>query len=137
MIIFFFFFIGSWWGLFHDISVSGPWVWWCSWSLFLFGHNLCCCHVHTGSNWNISGQSHYYDNIHTMIQTPKWSSSENNHSSTLIFYRNTWFLRLPYSILQIFMQGVVRCWITWGCTAQYVWVLWLWLSLWGSSMSTN
>ncbi len=84
--------------------------------------------------WSVS---FYYDNTHTMIQTPKWSSSENNHSSTLIVYRNTWFLRLPYSIPQIFMQGVVRCWITCGYTAQYVWALWLWLSLWGSNMSTN
>ncbi len=44
--------------LLHDLSLSGPWVWWSCRHLLLLGHHLCWSHVHPGLHRDPAGEIH-------------------------------------------------------------------------------
>lgn len=48
--------INSWRLLLHDLSLSGPGVWWSCRHLLLLGHHLCWSHVHPGLHRDPAGE---------------------------------------------------------------------------------
>lgn len=49
-------FVYSWGSLLHDLTLTWSWIWRSCGTVFLFGHYLCFCHVHTGGHRNLLGQ---------------------------------------------------------------------------------
>lgn len=71
----------SWGIILHDLTFSGSWVWRSRWTLLLFGHHVCFCHVHPGGHRNLLGQF-----------TLKYTLPCSIRNVKLFFFVCVWFL---------------------------------------------